>query len=571
MHKKQKSRDSFIADQKKNKEWLDYLKKRWYWVLVLVILIIGFNVRVYHLGYSAIGYHNMKEIEFFGEAKIMSDSSDYLRTKVMWQGLSENDSVQEALPILAWYAALAWKIFGINLAVARLLIVMFSLGSILLVFLIVKNLTKDNIYIALTSALFMSFMPLGVFFGRNYQPDMPALFFILLYIFFFIKWLETRSTKDWIFFSICVAMASLLKITNLIGLFTLIFIIPYRELFKEFKKYWKFVAIFLFIMLMLPLWMFISIKISPTKYGVWDNEGGSILEVFTTEYWQQYGGIIKSYTVDENFTRWYAWFAIFGLIFAIIKYKSFLSRFLFGYTIAIIPYIVILHTRFHMHNYYQMPFLPLICILSAFFLYGIGSIIKQIAGVLTKNKTIIMASALIPFIIIPFTLGSVNESTNRQFNMQYIGYDAAGEYIKEHSNPNDRILLEGISAGQGASLFWHAQRYGAWMPENVSEVIRGENEKNFRWIVLYNEWWRAGEDGGIFAISQKTEIWNYISENYQIKQIGFIGQETKPVRIYMVLEKSGLLNESKIEMYSKVAKIYEMTDTKIELKTINGR
>jgi len=384
-----------------------------------------------------------------------------------------------------------------------------------------------------------------------------------------LRWLEFRNKRDFIFFACSITFAALVKITNLIGLVILVFLIPYKEILKDYKKYWKLALIFAVILLALPIWIFISKTVTPTDYGVWSPRTTTLFEIYTSDYWDRYSGILKSYALAENFTSWYAWFSFFGLIFAGLKYKSKFSRFIFGYLLAIIPYATILSTRIHQHNYYQMPFLPIICFLSALFIYNLGSITGQFAKKLTKIKPIIIAVSLIPLLLILPTIGSVKASINRQYDMQYIGYDVAGRFIEENSEPDDRVFLEGISGGQGAGLFFYANRYGAWMPKNLSEVKRGEDEKNFKWLVLYNEAWRQNIDAGIFAISQKPEIWDHIQKNYHIRQVGLLNPEN-PMRLFMVLEKGKSLNESIVSTTPERAMTYEFTYGQIVLYTVEG-
>jgi hypothetical protein len=259
-----------------------------------------------------------------------------------------------------------------------------------------------------------------------------------------------------------------------------------------------------------------------------------------------------------------------GLVFAGIKHRTLFSRFIFGYLLAILPYSIILSVRIHQHNYYQMPFLPLVCILAAYFIYNIGVFIKQIVSQFTKNRQVLNIVPLISLLLVLPTVSSVEISINRQFDMQFIGYDEAGKYVRSHSSPDERIFLEGRSAGQGASLFGHADRFGAWLPDDTAEIKRGEEELNFRWIVLYNEAWRQGIDQGIFMVTQKPGVWAYIQENYQIKQVGFVGTSQNPIRVYMVLEKTGPLNESMVGDEPSLAQTYVLTSGSIQLYTVEA-
>ena len=70
--------------------------------------------------------------------------------------------------------------------------VLFMLGSIILIYLLVKRLFGRE-DMALTSAALLAFNPLAVFFGRQFQMINPALFFSLLGVFLYLLWLERRT------------------------------------------------------------------------------------------------------------------------------------------------------------------------------------------------------------------------------------------------------------------------------------------------------------------------------------------------------------------------------------------
>ncbi|HBU08313.1 MAG TPA: hypothetical protein DEA99_03770 [Candidatus Omnitrophica bacterium] len=191
-------------------------------ILLSLIILTGFFLRSYHLNFPSIGYHNMKENEYIGEALFMLKDADYLHRKLFRMGMDElpNFEAYPQMPILPW-------IFGIKLWLARLVIIAFSLGSIPLLYLIVKKLSKSR-SLALLSSLLLTIMPLGVFFGRNIQPEIPALFFLLLCIYFGLSWFNDFNLKSAIYsgFSLCISI--LFKFTFLIGIIPLLGIFPFN-------------------------------------------------------------------------------------------------------------------------------------------------------------------------------------------------------------------------------------------------------------------------------------------------------------------------------------------------------
>jgi len=542
------------------------LASKWYLALLFLIIVIGFNMRYYHADYPSIGYHNMKEQEYLQEASVMHDTGDFIHTRVMWKGLTQDSYMQEALPLIPWLTAVSWLVLGKSLLWPRMLIIISSLVSLVLVYSITFRLSKNR-YLGLVAALLFSFMPLGVFFGRNVQPDMPGLMLMLLFVHYFLIWLQTRKTKHIVLFSALIALAGLIKPTNLIALAFVMFLIPYRDIIKNHKKYLVPAGIVILILMSIPLWMVISKATTPTDYGIWSPRNTPLFEIFTKTYWDAYGPAIKNYAFSDNFTGWYLLFSALGLVFAALKHKTKFSRFLVGYLLSFIPYAIVVSTRLHQHSYYQLPYLPLVCMLSGYFIFSIGSIFSQIAKQFTKSKPIHVAASLLALLLILPTLPAVKASVNRQFDTQFIGFDVAGKYIHEHSQPDERVFLEGIMGGQGANLFGYANRFGTWMPKNLTDFKKGE-DMGFSWVVLYNQAWQQGIDEYIFEISQKPDIWQYLQDNYQIMQVGIIGTGQDYTRVYMVLEKGGQLNESIITGQPELAQTYEYTYGTIDLYAV---
>jgi len=282
-------------------------------------------------------------------------------------------------------------IFGEQIWVPRILMILFMLGSILLTYAVVKKLSKNN-YLSLLSAFLITIMPLGIYFGRNVQPESPGLFFILLTAFYYIKWLDTKQRKNLMYAGFAISIAWALKYAFAIVAVPLLFIFPFKEMYNKFKhKRKEFVqdAKYLFYGILPGIILTIVYELSIADRS----QVGYRLEplrIFATDYWTSRWPSLMSYFRD-NFTMWFIWFAIAGLLFVLYKYRLRFSKFLIGYAVAIFIYVDLLSSKIGGHSYYQMPFLPLIVILSAYFLFSIGSIAKQI----TKNKIVMFVPLLL--------------------------------------------------------------------------------------------------------------------------------------------------------------------------------
>jgi len=262
--------------------------------------------------------------------------------------------------------------------------------------------------------------------------------------------------------------------------------------------------------------------------------------------------MLSSY-IKDNFTWGYIFLALIGLVFCIIKRKSMFSKFIFGYIVGFLIFIIILCNKWNHHSYYQFPFIPLIAFLSAYTIYNLGSFISQIIR--------IQPLRYLSLIVILLTIGSVQASTNVQFDtLPGLGSDLAGEYINTRSQSNERIFYE--AQGQ-TDWSWHLQRFYSAVPNNLTEFKREENEKNFRWVVLMKN--------GLLSIKDKEEVWEYIQKNYEIKQIGLQKISDGLMPVYIVMQKGGFYNLTAFETKtSQPMKTYETTRGDIEFYVINA-
>ncbi len=531
-----------------------FSKKHWEVLLIVLFILFGFYLRSYHMNFPVIGYHNMKENQYLPYTEFMYNADefwDYFRTETYWIGhLEHGYFTQYEFPFIPWLILPLWFIFGIELWAARLVIILFSLASIPLLYLVGRKLTENRLLI-LTACFFFTIMPISVFFGRNVQPEAPGLFFILLGTYFFFCWREEVlankfSYKYFLFFTLSFLLTILLKIPNGIGLVPLLFFVPYKQLFAQ-KKYFAYCTI-LFILLMsfFPLWVSFSKWVMPGAATVGTSGfGESFAEVRTnigltlsSSYWQEHYFGIRSFVLD-NFTAWFFWLALLGIFFACFKYKTLLGRFIVGSLVSVPLYILFFADKVRGHAYYQFVFLPLVCFATAYALFVLSDSFRKILLQTSVKHTKIASSAFFSqgislafFLLFVFlSFSAVRQATDRVFDVIYYGEDFAGDFINKHSDPTERVFIDGVFS-QSVGILWHAHRYGLdETTANLTWFMELEQTRNFRWVVLYGP--------GIGTIQSKPEVWEYIQNTYKIRQIGLIVDNGQYAPYYFVLEKGG--------------------------------
>lgn len=514
------------------------------YLLLLAFTIFGLYLRFYHIDFPAIGYHNMKENEYLDPAYNFLQHGNFLhKIAFAFYGLDEGLGYHEEygqVPMVSYIIFGLWKIFGITLWMPRLAMILFMLGSVVTMYFVVKRLTNSE-YLSLLSSFLLSFMPLGVYFGRNIQPESPALFFILLGVWFYLKWTENLEFKQAFLALLFIGIAGCFKSTFMIIGIPLLFIFPYSRvvlMLKNDKR--KFINTTIYSILgILPFavltLLFELTLVDKTKKNM-DLEP---FRIFGFEYWSTRLPALKSYIAD-NYTWWFFYFAVFGLILALLKYKTRFSRFMIGYAFAFIPYAMMSSSKLAGHSYYQMPFLPLICILAAYFIYSCGILIKQLTGIKILQ--------FVPLLILLLTISSVVAADNRVWDTIFYGQEVVGEYLQETDNSPK---LMAFTHAQGMAVCSYARK-GCGGTDNLSEFIHKEAVFGINSIYI--------DISQLNEVMSRTELFRYISENYKIDLVGLAKTGDQFVPLHLLLKRGGTFNMSEVQ--NKMPVLKKTYDTK---------
>jgi 4-amino-4-deoxy-L-arabinose transferase-like glycosyltransferase len=513
-----------------------FLKKKWPLIVLLLILIFGFYLRVYHLDSPVSGYHNWKETHYLTEARNFAEEGDWLTPRGDFPDLfsSPSGAHGDSLPLTSWFTGIGFMLFGAHVWVGRLISVLLVMGSILLMYLIVKKLFKRE-DLALTTALIAATNPLLVFFGRQVQVITPALFFGMLSIYLYIIWLDKDKLKYLFFASLCFILSFMTKYSFALLAVPMLAIFPFKRLRKDrLKKDWKKYIYALLPILLIPLWLLNNRRIT-LEYFTSLETGRSLLGaisfdflgIFEPSFWI----MVKSYIID-NYTLLGFLFAIVGIFLFLFLYKNKKSRgykFLLFYIIFSVPWIVIMSKKLSGHSYHQYPIAPLIILLISFCFVVLGVLLER----KTKIKNLRWAVIAVLFILLVYPPilnegGGIFEAKDRQFNLQFMGLDVAGEYIKENSESDERVFFSGH---QSHGIVWEADRKGAGYHYNSSLTTLGEEEYNFRWILVYS--WGL-------EILEDPDKFDHIRGGYSLRQIGLAqAADGTHQPVYMLFEKGG--------------------------------
>lgn len=522
-------------------------------LLLLILILTGLLLRVYNIDSPPIGYHNLKETQYLSEAREFYFHGDYLHPRIAWlemeSPLGPDYLIQP--PLLSWLILIIWKSAGIQLWLARIIIVAFSLGSIILAYYICYELTRKK-ELSSYAAIIMTLMPIAVFFGRNIQPESPALFFMMLSTYYYLKWTEDFASKYLIASLISFSVGVLFKFTFAIFAIPLLFVFPFEKLKDGSMKKKLRGQIPLIILSISPLFLWVLILKLTGSGGLLSYERIYLFDIFSGAYWNNYYDVIKGYLLS-NFTMFYAGLAFMGLLFCLRERKTPFCRFCAGSAFMVIPYSMLLSDYIRQHSYYQMPFLLLISMASAYALYQISE-----AKILNSKNL----KYLIVIGILLLTLPSVKNSIDQHYDRIFFGLDIAGESINELSNKEDRVYIAGHV--QTVGMLWGADRRGAFLPATLESLRSGENERHMKWIFVY-------DSSGVFKLKENQEIWEYVASSYSVKEMGILKIGSNEKQLYQILEKGGSVNTSKPDQESlKLKKKYKTSYGELELYSLRG-
>jgi hypothetical protein len=534
--------------------------------ILATTLAVGLFLRLRNIDEPPIGYHSMKEVHYLSVAKGYLDFGDFANKRVLYSGMSEGPGYIEGLPQFQFLPMIyypLWKAFGVNLWMSRLVVILFSLGCILMLFLTARRMTERR-EIPLIAAFVMAVLPVSVFFGRNIQPDFAALFFGLLAIWLFLGWNEDARPRRLLLFALFAAVTVAIKGTFLVMFAPLLAVYPWRRL-KDFEYRRRTLRQLLFIvpgLLLAAAWVLFTKAVQTGESGFFPAGRLFLAEALTVGYWRINLPMVWKY-VGENFTYFIFFIFALGLMGCLLDLSSKLSKYVIGSFISAPFYFVFISDFAVRHSYYHIPFVPMICLGVASAVSDGMLIMKRKGGKWERLRFIL------PLLLILAAYPFLKNRIDWHFDRQMIGADVAGRYIAEHSKPGERVFISFASPSdrrfdawrtQYYGILWEAGRRGALLPADIKRVRFGEDRRGFRWIVMFRADW----------LKQDLKLLDYIRDNYSIRQTGYMIPEKTgdEILLYRVLEKGGAFDSEGWDSKDKtLARRYVFSDWAIGLWT----
>ena len=536
---------------------LKNLRQNWVIIVLFLILIFAFVLRVYHIDYPVVGYHNWKETHYLTEARNFADDGFFANGFFIpaWNypqvGEDPSGAHGDSFPTISVLVGFLFMIFGESLVLARGVNIAFMLGAIVMLYLFTKELTRRK-DLALTVTALGVINPLFIFFGRQMQLINSALFFMLCAGYFYLKWRKNINFKNSIRVSIFLVLALLTKYDFFIILLPILVTFPYKKVFnKEFltnnKKTITWSGL---ILLLIPAWLLYTKYIASKLEGEMFANAFEFGAVFQSSWWQS----IWIYLAD-SITHLGVYYLIAGLLVVLFLLRKKTNKFLLAWIYTSPIWIIVASGYLRGHVFHQYPLMPLILILIAYLFVFVGANVER--------RTKIKYSKIVVILILLFTLyGTSMDAKDRMFDTQFFALDIAGDYIRENSLEDERIAFP---SHQSYGVLWHADRMGygkGWRTLEDFKLI--EERDNVRWVFVYQ--WGMN-------IFEEEELWGYIKENYSLKQVAYVQQGEQFQPIYFLLEKGGSFDQDNtgalISGKDVFQKEYDYTGGKVVVNYVN--
>lgn len=361
------------------------LKNQFFWLSLIVVL--GFWVRLYRLDSPIADWHSWRQADTaavtrnfikMGFNPLIPFSDDMSRVSDFpTQNLNRFRFVEFPIYNIAVYPF--YLLFGINETYHRLVSVLFSLGSIILVFLISKRYLGT--FTSLLSAFVYALLPFNIFFSRTTLPEPTFVFFCLGMIYFVDKWIWEGKRVWGMWGFIFTTIAFLIKPWTFFLLIPLVY-----SIIKKGKriplKYGLFLLLALTPFIVWRLWILQQPEGIPAS-GWLFNEGGIR---FRPAFWW--------WIISERMGR-----EILGVTGLFLFFLGLIIRpkdnnyFLHFWALSIFLYFIVFAAGNIRHDYYQIIFVPIASIFAAI---GFTDLMKGKEGFVPRVWTIILALLFLP-------------------------------------------------------------------------------------------------------------------------------------------------------------------------------
>lgn len=355
---------------------------QYFWLLL--IIFFGLLVRLYKIDSPIADWHSWRQVDTAAVTRnfIKMGFNPFIPRYDDMSGVAEKPVANPSrfrfveFPVYNIAVYPFYYFFGVEDKFSRLVSVLFSLGSIALIFFIVKKYA--DVVTGLTSAFTFAFLPFNVFFSRTTLPEPTFIFFALGMLYFMDRWVWENKKILGLLGITFTAIAFLIKPWAIFFFLPLLYSVFVKN---NTKKFWmKFIlltAVALLPFLLWRLWMLQQPEGIPASSWLMNGDGIRFRPAF---WW---------WIVSERLGR-----EILGITGIVLFFIGLAIRpkngnyFLHIWALSSFLFIAVFATGNVRHNYYQTQLVP---VASIFLSLGIVQLLRGSKLFIPRFWTIILA------------------------------------------------------------------------------------------------------------------------------------------------------------------------------------
>lgn len=361
-------------------------RNQYFWLVI--ILLLAFAVRLYKIDFPIADWHSWRQADTAAVTRnfIKEGFNPFIPKYDDMSGVAENPIANPntfrfvEFPIYNIATYPVYLFFGVEDKYSRLVSVIFSLGSIIFLYLICKR--YFGIRVSLLTVLIYALLPFNIFFSRTTLPEPTFLFFALGMVYFVDKWIwKSANWRMGVWGFVFTALAFLIKPWAIFFAPPLIYSLLSKYGFKIPKKF------FLLLLAILPflawrLWMLQQPEGIPASGWLVNSDHIRLRPSF---WW---------WLVSERLGRQIlgaTGLALFTIGLLIRPRNN--NFFMHIWILSMFLYFIIFATGNIRHDYYQYIFVP---IAAVFLTRGFTHLILGVRDFLPRIWTIILALLFLP-------------------------------------------------------------------------------------------------------------------------------------------------------------------------------
>jgi 4-amino-4-deoxy-L-arabinose transferase-like glycosyltransferase len=182
---------------------------------ILLIMGVAVALRLLYITAPLLDAHRWRQVDTASIARTFYEERfNPLRPEANWGGA--HGAVESEFPLLPMLAALLYSVFGPDEMWGRLIVVVFSVGSVWLTYVLGTQLLDDAG--GLAAATLVAVSPAAVFYGRAFMPDSLMICFSLAALVGFVRHATTGATRPLVVASVALGLTILVKLPGILVL-----------------------------------------------------------------------------------------------------------------------------------------------------------------------------------------------------------------------------------------------------------------------------------------------------------------------------------------------------------------